>query len=184
MHFPAEFHPRYSILYLPGAEYYDHQKNYDMKTLKHKVKLKGETQGAGLTTLQEESVKSHQELVIANFMTLNGIWYLYEEPYRYNTANYAKRQYRPDFYLPDYDIYIEHFGIDRNGKTAPYIDNKAYIEGMKWKVSLHKKYGTTLMQTFSYKTKGPGDSDSILPPSHLLICTIHYSGEHNQPLIR
>ena len=133
------------------GEYYDYQKSHDMKTLKHKVELKGETRGTDLTTLKEETVKSHQELVIANFLTLNGIRYLYEEPYKYNTANYAKRQYKPDFYLPEYDIYIEHFGIDRNGNTAPYIDKKAYLEGIKWKVSLHEEYETTLVQTFSYE---------------------------------
>ena len=133
------------------GEYYDYQKNHDMKTLKHRVEVKGETQGTDLTTLKEETVKSHQELVIANFLTLNGICYLYEEPYKYNTATYEIRQYKPDFYLPEYDIYIEHFGIDRNSNTAPYIDKKAYLEGIKWKVALHEEHQTTLVQTFSYE---------------------------------
>ena len=133
------------------GEYYEYQKNYDMKTLKHKVAEKGKEQGETFVTLKEETVKSHQELVIANFLTLNGIDYLYEEPYEYKTFTVDKGQYKPDFYLPEYGIYIEHFGIDRDNKTAPYIDNKAYLEGIEWKVALHEEKHTPLIQTFSYE---------------------------------
>ncbi|OIR25461.1 UvrD-helicase domain-containing protein [Bathymodiolus thermophilus thioautotrophic gill symbiont] len=133
------------------GEYYDYQKSYDMKTLKHKVAIKGEKQGECLTTLKEETVKSYQELVIANFLTLNGIKYLYEEPYKYKTKTVERRQYKPDFYLPDFDVYIEHFGIDRDGNTAPYINKQEYLEGMEWKIQKHKECETNLVQTFSYE---------------------------------
>lgn len=133
------------------GEYYEYQKNYDMKTLKHEVIEKGNRQGENLTTLKEETVKSYQELVIANFLTLNGIKYLYEEPYEYKTYTIEKRQYKPDFYLPDYGVYIEHFGIDRDNKTAPYINNKEYLDGINWKVALHKEKNTILVQSFSYE---------------------------------
>ena len=132
------------------GDYYDYQKNYGMQSLKHEVEIKGEG-NENLITLKEETVKSHQELVLANFLTLNGIRYLYEEPYKYKTYTVEKRQYHPDFYLPDYDIYIEHFGIDRNKKTAPYVNNKEYLEGIEWKVNLHKEKETILIQTFSYE---------------------------------
>jgi DNA helicase-4 len=133
------------------GEYYDYQKNCDMKTFKHKVIEKGKNQGKGLTTLKEETVKSHQELVICNFLTLNGIRYLYEEPYEIKTWTMDKRQYKPDYYLPDYGIYIEHFGIDRNNKTAPFVNNKEYLEGIKWKQDLHKENETILVETYSYE---------------------------------
>ena len=132
------------------GEYYDYQKNHDMKTLKHKIETKGK-QAQNLTTLKEETVKSHQELIIANFLTLNGIKYLYEEPYQHKTWTIEKRQYKPDFYLPDFDVYIEHFGIDRDRNTAPYINRKEYLEGIEWKIQKHKEYETTLVQTFSYE---------------------------------
>ncbi len=133
------------------GEFYDYQKSHDMKTLKHKVEVKGKNQGGNLTTLKEETVKSHQELVIANFLTLNGIKYLYEEPYKHKTWTIEKRQYKPDFYLPDFDVYIEHFGIDRDGDTAPYINKKEYLDGIEWKKQKHQEYETTLVQTFSYE---------------------------------
>jgi len=132
------------------GDYYDYQNSCDMKSLKHEVVEKGKN-NENLTTLKEETVKSHQELVIANFLTLNGIRYLYEEPYKYKTYTEEKRQYKPDFYLPEYDIYIEHFGIDRNNKTAPFVNNREYLEGIKWKNELHKEKHTTLVQTFSYE---------------------------------
>ncbi|MCK9336928.1 MAG: UvrD-helicase domain-containing protein [Arcobacteraceae bacterium] len=133
------------------GEYYDYQKDFDMKTLKHKVEIKGDKEGENLTTLKEETVKSYQELVICNFLTLNGIKYLYEEPYEIKTWTTQRRQYKPDLYLPDYGIYIEHFGIDRNGRTAPYIDNHKYLEGMEWKRNLHAEKQTIMVETFSYE---------------------------------
>ena len=152
-----EFIAYFSIPYKSESEfenlgkYYDYQKNYDMKTFKHKIIEKGKNQGEGLTTLKEETVKSHQELVICNFLTLNGIRYLYEEPYEIRTWTIEKRQYKPDYYLPDYGIYIEHFGIDRNNKTAPFVNNKEYLEGIEWKRELHKTNETILVETFSYE---------------------------------
>lgn len=133
------------------GEYYDYQKDFDMKTLKHKIEIRSQRQEENLTTLQEETVKSYQELLIANFFTLNGIRYLYEEPYEIKTYTTERRQYKPDFYLPDYGIYIEHFGIDRKGNTASYIDREKYLDGMEWKRELHNKNQTTLIETFSYE---------------------------------
>ncbi len=152
------------------GEYYDYQKSYDMKALKHKVEAKGENQGENLTTLKEETVKSHQELVIANFLTLNGIKYLYEEPYKHKTWTIEKRQYKPDFYLPDFDVYIEHFGIDRDENTAPYINKKEYLDGIEWKKQKHQEHGTTLVQTFSYEFT----EDILLPllKEKLLKCDV------------
>jgi len=153
----TEFTAYFSIPYKSESEfknlgeYYDYQKNYDMKTFKHKVIEKGKNQEKGLTTLKEETVKSHQELVICNFLTLNGIRYLYEEPYEVKTWTNEKRQYKPDFYLPDYGIYIEHFGIDKNNKTAPFVNNKEYLEGIEWKRKLHETNKTILVETFSYE---------------------------------
>ena len=133
------------------GEYYDYQKNYDIKTLKHEVRIKDIQNKKPFITFKEETVKSYQELIIANFLTLKGIRYLYEEPYKYKTYTVNKRQYKPDFYLPDYDIYIEHYGINRDGKTAPYIDNEQYLASIKWKRNLHREKGTTCIETFSYE---------------------------------
>lgn len=136
------------------GEYYDYQNNYDMKTLKQQLNekiRKDNKEREELITLSKETVKSYQELIIANYLTLNGINYIYENPYKFNTSTSNYRQYKPDFYLPDYDVYIEHFGIDRNGNTAPYIDSVKYNNEREWKLDLHRKNGTNLIETFSYE---------------------------------
>lgn len=133
------------------GEYYDYQNNYDMKTLKQQLNEKISREKKDKITLSKETVKSYQELIIANYLTLNGINYIYENPYKYDTSTSNYRQYKPDFYLPDYDIYIEHFGIDRNGNTAPYIDCVKYNKDREWKLDLHRKNGTNLIETFSYE---------------------------------
>jgi len=102
-------------------------------------------------TFKADPVKSFEESKIANFLYLNGINYIYEAPYKYNVATVDHSQYCPDFYLPEYDIYIEHFGISRDNKTAAFIDRKTYIAGMKWKRATHKKYQTRLIETYSYE---------------------------------
>lgn len=104
-----------------------------------------------LRTLAGYLVKSSEELCISNFLTLNGINHEYEKDYKIQTASLERRQYKPDFYLTDYDIYIEHFGINEQGQTAPYIDSKTYNTDMKWKINAHAANKTTLIQTFSYE---------------------------------
>lgn len=109
-------------------------------------------------TLLHENVKSYAEVDIANFLFRNGIKYIYENPYQYDTATPDFGGYVPDFYLPDYDIYIEHYGIDREGKVAPYFKGKdgkdaseCYNESIRWKRETHKKYGTKMIEVFYYE---------------------------------
>lgn len=101
-------------------------------------------------TLRGERVKSQEEVAIANFLMLNGIEYAYEASYQVDTATPTRAQYRPDFYLPEYDIYIEHFAVDEQGRTPPFIDQGAYTEGMAWKRMTHQDHQTTLIETYSY----------------------------------
>lgn len=99
-----------------------------------------------LRALSGDVVKSFAELDIANFLFYNGVRFVYERQYPH-----GRNRYRPDFYLPDYKIWIEHFGIDRKGNTAPYIDRAQYNEGIKWKRSIHSQYRTTLLETYSWQ---------------------------------
>lgn len=102
-------------------------------------------------TLNGERVKGYQELLIANFLYLNGIPYTYEAPYISKRRIEVGFDYRPDFHIQDTDIYIEHFGVDRNGGTRPDIDPIKYNDSMKKKRALHREHGTTLIETFHYE---------------------------------
>ena len=59
-------------------------------------------------------------------------------------------QYNPDFYLSKYNIYLEHFDIDRQGNTRADINKKRYNKQIAFKRDLHKNNGTTLLETFHY----------------------------------
>ena len=104
-----------------------------------------------IRSLQGEKVKSFEECVIANFLYLNGVPYEYESPYEHKTATPERRQYQPDFYLPDAGIYIEHFALSKSGNTPPFINSIEYLKDMKWKQELHAKHGTVLIKTFSHE---------------------------------
>ena len=104
-----------------------------------------------IRTFKGERVKGHGERIVANFLFKMGIEYEYEAKYQVVTKTKNYRQYKPDFYLPEYGIYIEHFGVDRNGNTASYIDKDEYIEGARWKRQIHEKNQTKLIETYFYE---------------------------------
>ena len=58
------------------------------------------------------------------------------------------RSYRPDFYLPKYDIYLEHFGIARNNDENWLGED--YIDQMNRKREFHKSNNTKLLETYYY----------------------------------
>lgn len=103
-------------------------------------------------TIQNEILRSHQEVEIANFLYLNNIDYDYEPIYQYNIS-YARKPYTPDFLIRQGDkiAYIEHFGISESGENDRYSPEELdyYKKAINDKVLLHKKHGTTLIYTFS-----------------------------------
>ena len=101
-----------------------------------------------LRTLSGDLVKSYEELVIANYLTEHGVEFNYERPYGVRTASRRHRQYQPDFYLPEHDVYIEHFALDREGN--PPHGWTGYAEGVAWKREIHRLYQTRLIETFSW----------------------------------
>ena len=105
--------------------------------------------GVELRILSGFLVKSFEELVIANYLTEHDIKFRYEDRYKAQTATQRRRQYQPDFFLPDNDIYIEHFALDERGRPPP--NWKGYAEGVEWKRSIHRQYGTKLIETYSWQ---------------------------------
>lgn len=140
--------PEENESYSSLGEKLDTEKGIDFQTLKSKCEPElNKVVLAKLDTIQGEKVKSVEELIIANFLYLNGIAYEYEKPYPYGEA-----VYRPDFYLKDFDIYLEHFGVDENNAAkwlTPFNEQK-YVEGMDFKREVHRTNNTKLLETYSY----------------------------------
>lgn len=133
-------------------------------SLKDKVKnstnynynIKNNSSSNEIKTLKRDYVRSFEELIIANFLFINNIEYIYEGDYfsqieLTNQDEYV--YYRPDFYLPKDKIFIEHYGVDRNliAKQLPEYMQKKYKKSIFWKREIHKKYNSTLVETFSYE---------------------------------
>lgn len=117
---------------------------------------------AGETIRYRERLKSQEEILIANFLFRHNIAYEYEEKYPYKTASKKFAQYKPDFFLPEHDLYIEHFGIGENGEVPDWFKGggektaqQRYMEGIEWKRGEHLFNNTTLIETYSWeKRKG------------------------------
>ena len=140
------------------GEVYEAEKGADLETLQSKYQREkylsdsAFDRGVGRRTLQNEQVKSLAEVSIANYLFLNGIRYEYERRYPFESDDPARKAYRPDFYLPDHDIYIEHFGINKEGKLPwlSAVEEKKYQDDMRWKRDFHRRNGTKLLETYSY----------------------------------
>ncbi len=102
-----------------------------------------------LQSLSGAQVRSFEELEIANYLTKRGVKFCYERPYPVRTQTREFRQYHPDFYLPDYDIYIEHQALDEDGN--PPCGWEGYKEKVEWQRQIHKKHGTKLIETYSWQ---------------------------------
>jgi DNA helicase IV len=101
---------------------------------------------SGLLTMNGELVKSHGEQAIANWLFMNGVTYEYERAYEYETADKKYRQYKPDFYFPDINCYLEHYALDKKGNPPKAFGDK-YSESIRWKRHLHAEKGTDVFET-------------------------------------
>lgn len=116
-----------------------------------------DTRSRKKVTIQNEILRSNQEVEIANFLYLNNIEYDYEPVYRYNILM-SRKPYTPDFIIKQGDkvAYIEHFGITEEGKNDRYSESEllCYKKAVKDKILIHREHGTDLICTFSaYKDK-------------------------------
>lgn len=113
-----------------------------------------------IRTFNGEVVKSFGEKHVADYLAMHGIDYVYED-------RYGIGDYRPDFHIAGSDVWIEFWGIGRNGKVPSWFDGAgldpsvAYRESMEWKRKVHKERGTGLIEVYSYQ-KSDGTLDREL----------------------
>ncbi len=108
-------------------------------------------------TIQNEVLRSYQEVEIANFLYLNNIDYEYEPIYKYD-IEFSRKPYTPDFiiYQGEKSAYLEHFGITESGENDRFTPEEIerYKKAVRDKCILHKEHGTTLIYTFSAYNDG------------------------------
>ena len=61
--------------------------------------------------------------------------------------------FRPDFYLPQFDVFIEHWGIDKNGNVPNWFSQSTeeYRSSMEKKKQWFAENNKLLVETFSYE---------------------------------
>ena len=156
------------------SEYFYSYKDY-FKDIKNFDDYEKYIRNIGQITLSGIPMRSYEEVEIANYLFINGIKFEYEKEYEgnyiYNSTkadfslkeknhlkNLNEKKYRPDFYLSDYQIYIEHFALNKNNEAPNFFKNPTgYYQQYLEKIQVHKNNNTKLITTFSWEK-----SDGIL----------------------
>ncbi len=119
-------------------EVYLKRRNFDTK-----VELNKTIQAKDGTIVQSDG-----ELKIAGWLTTNNIRYRYDERFRIIEGTAI----RPDFYLPEFDIYIEYWGMDTaDYKIGMLKKQKLYQQQGKKIISLYPKDKNNLNTTLRNK---------------------------------
>lgn len=154
--------PNYALNFKSLNEYFNYKKRNDYITLRSRLndynKQVIDERTNKRYTILGEFLKSNEEVMIANFLYLNGIDYEYEKPYPKLDKS---KTYLPDFtiYQGERVFYLEHFGINKNGynKLFGHISSLKYKYQINNKRKIHQLNKTTLIETYS----GPDLLDNL-----------------------
>ena len=102
-----------------------------------KESAEGVSCGVECVTDRGEHVRSKSERFIANYLASNNIRYEYERPFYYGFA--GSKSIHPDFYLSDYKVYIEYWGL---------MHDDDYRRKMAYKMALYKRYDTKIISLY------------------------------------
>lgn len=99
---------------------------------------------------KECRVRSKAEKRIANWLTAHGIKFVYEKPLKL-----GKVKVHPDFYLADFDAYLEYWGLAGA--------NPEYTRTMRAKLRLYEQHGIKVISLFPKHLKDKRGLDAALP---------------------
>lgn len=118
--------------------------------IKHQQELFKHRQNQSYKSLAGEEVRSYAEKQIADFLISHDIEYEYEA-----RANWADVPFYPDFYLPEFNIYIEHWGLDRDMQVAEWFTggSEKYVQDRAKKIDQFQKHKRILVETWHYEWK-------------------------------
>ena len=102
-----------------------------------------EAYGQPAVTQRGEVVRSNSERVIADYFIRSSIRYVYEKPAMSRWG--FKRISRPDFYLPDYGVYVEFWGLVNLPNNSA---RSRYERSMRWKIAQYHKNGIRFVSLY------------------------------------
>jgi DNA helicase-4 len=157
------------VRYMKNYEPFVHKTEADFQTKEEYYRYQN---NLSYMTLKGIPVKSEAEKDIMNFFLshrINGrdINIQYEK--RANWMAYTSQKGklvipRPDFYLPEYDLYIEHWAIDENGNVPAWFGENArerYKDGMNKKKEAYQSHNKLLVETISGQYFAPNFLENL-----------------------
>ena len=104
-------------------------------------------------TLQGEHVRSIGERIIADFLFTHHVPYQYEAKASWANVGVDRNAYNPDFTLPEIDVSIEYWGINRAGNVPQgwRTTSEQYNQGMRWKREEFRRAGKKLVEIYDYE---------------------------------
>jgi DNA helicase-4 len=146
----------------PKSEFLDHYYEFlvhfddvyyegeDFETKKEYIEARADQDYA---TLRGEEVNSRAEKLIADFLFTHQVDYRYEDLAPWADTAPEKGEYYPDFYLPEYETYIEHWGVDESGSVAPWFSwpSGEYRAKMKWARREFDVSAHSLVETYEFE---------------------------------
>ncbi len=114
-------------------------------------------------TLKGEEVRSRAEKQIADFLFIHQIDYRYEDIATWAESSDKKGPYKPDFHLPEYNLYIEHLGVNLAGEVAPWFSwsTAEYHEKIRWARDQFAATESKLVETYEFQHES-GSLDNSL----------------------
>lgn len=103
--------------------------------------------GVHSKTIRGETVRSLGEKKIADYFHENRIKYTYEDQAKTTKSAFRSGISHPDFYLPEYEIYVEYWGLIDVGETD---QRKKYREDMQWKMRRYSENGIKFISLYPW----------------------------------
>ena len=96
------------------------------------------------TPVKSKAEKTIMDFLLSNKINTKPISVIYEHEFL---------GFKPDFYLPQYDLYIEHWGINEKGEVAPFFNQSTedYKHNMEKKKKLLVEHNKLLVETWAFE---------------------------------
>jgi DNA helicase-4 len=109
-----------------------------------------------IVTINNTTVKSWPEKEIMDFFTthtLNGKVVVVEYEHRVPVENGLITYFRPDFYLPEFDLFIENWAIDEGEEVPEWFSGSTedYRNHMKYKINWFEQYNKPYISMYAHE---------------------------------
>jgi hypothetical protein len=105
----------------------------------------GRQYGTRSVTRLGVEVRSRAEQRIADYFDSIGLRYKYEKELAARIWIFTQKVSTPDFYLPDYDVYVEYWGLLN---VANDHDRNKYEREMKYKMARYHELGVKYISLY------------------------------------